>query len=85
MGHLYHRNERQNTFCDVDGSMGPPEWHRWLHCMTEDPPTTKPPSARKFLWANYKFNMSGTPEQYVLYSTTRKKIHERVPPSTPYK
>ncbi|XP_045682523.1 NADH dehydrogenase [ubiquinone] 1 alpha subcomplex subunit 12 [Phyllostomus hastatus] len=75
----------KNTFWDVDGSMVPPEWHRWLHCMTDDPPTTKPPTPRKFIWANHKFNVSGTPAQYVPYSTTRKKIQEWVPPSTPYK
>lgn len=75
----------KNTFWDVDGSMVPPEWHRWLHCMTDDPPTTNPPTARKFIWTNHKFNVSATPEQYVPYSTTRKKIHEWVPPSTPYK
>ncbi|KAB0361753.1 hypothetical protein FD755_010714 [Muntiacus reevesi] len=59
--------------------------HRWLHCMTDDPPTVKPPTARKFIWTNHKFNLSGTPQQYVPYSTTRKKIQEWVPPSTPYK
>uniref|UniRef100_Q5M9K5 NADH dehydrogenase [ubiquinone] 1 alpha subcomplex subunit 12 n=1 Tax=Mus musculus TaxID=10090 RepID=Q5M9K5_MOUSE len=75
----------KNTFWDVDGSMVPPEWHRWLHCMTDDPPTTNPPTARKFIWTNHKFNVSATPEQYVPYSTTRKEIHEWVPPSTPYK
>uniref|UniRef100_A0A6I8NL40 NADH dehydrogenase [ubiquinone] 1 alpha subcomplex subunit 12 n=1 Tax=Ornithorhynchus anatinus TaxID=9258 RepID=A0A6I8NL40_ORNAN len=75
----------KNTFWDVDGSMVPPEWHRWLHCMTDDPPTTKPPTPRKFIWKNHKFNVSATPEQYVPYSTTRKKIQEWVPPSTPYK
>uniref|UniRef100_A0A8D0Q8N5 NADH dehydrogenase [ubiquinone] 1 alpha subcomplex subunit 12 n=1 Tax=Sus scrofa TaxID=9823 RepID=A0A8D0Q8N5_PIG len=75
----------RDTFWDVDGSMVPPEWHRWLHCMTDDPPTTKPPTARKYIWTNHKFNVSGTPQQYVPYSTTRKKIEEWVPPSTPYK
>ncbi|KAI1239012.1 NADH dehydrogenase, partial [Lamprotornis superbus] len=66
----------KNTFWEVDGSMVPPEWHRWLHSMTDDPPTTHPPVARKFIWENHKFNVSGTPEQYVPYSTTRKKIHD---------
>ncbi|NXC95921.1 NDUAC dehydrogenase, partial [Certhia familiaris] len=72
----------KNTFWEVDGSMVPPEWHRWLHSMTDDPPTTHPPVARKFIWENHKFNVSGTPEQYVPYSTTRKKIHEWIPPKT---
>ena len=50
----------KNTFWDVDGSMVPPEWHRWLHCMTDDPLTVKPPTAHKFIWTNHKFNLSGT-------------------------
>ncbi|XP_046763294.1 NADH dehydrogenase [ubiquinone] 1 alpha subcomplex subunit 12 isoform X1 [Gallus gallus] len=56
--------------------------HRWLHSMTDDPPTTHPPVARKFIWENHKFNLSGTPGQYVPYSTTRKKIQEWIPPTT---
>ncbi|KAM9169885.1 NADH dehydrogenase [ubiquinone] 1 alpha subcomplex subunit 12 [Pangshura tecta] len=72
----------KNTYGEVDGSMVPPEWHRWLHCMTEDPPTTHPPEAREFIWKNHKFNLSGTPEQYVPFSTTRKKIQEWIPPTT---
>uniref|UniRef100_A0A8U8CCL8 NADH dehydrogenase [ubiquinone] 1 alpha subcomplex subunit 12 n=1 Tax=Geospiza parvula TaxID=87175 RepID=A0A8U8CCL8_GEOPR len=47
----------KNTFWEVDGSMVPPEWHRWLHSMTDDPPTTHPPVARKFIWENHKFNV----------------------------
>uniref|UniRef100_A0A663MKY9 NADH dehydrogenase [ubiquinone] 1 alpha subcomplex subunit 12 n=1 Tax=Athene cunicularia TaxID=194338 RepID=A0A663MKY9_ATHCN len=72
----------KNTFWEVDGSMVPPEWHRWLHSMTDDPPTTHPPVSRKFIWENHKFNLSGTPGQYVPYSTTRKKIQEWIPPTT---
>ncbi|NXW85263.1 NDUAC dehydrogenase, partial [Alopecoenas beccarii] len=72
----------KNTYWEVDGSMVPPEWHRWLHSMTDDPPTTNPPVARKFIWENHKFNLSGTPGQYVPYSTTRKKIQEWIPPTT---
>ncbi|OXB59849.1 UNVERIFIED_CONTAM: hypothetical protein H355_002384 [Colinus virginianus] len=56
--------------------------HRWLHSMTDDPPTTHPPVARKFIWENHEFNLSGTPRQYVPYSTTRKKIQEWIPPTT---
>ncbi|KAG8439586.1 hypothetical protein GDO86_005685 [Hymenochirus boettgeri] len=68
------------TYWEVDGSMVPPEWHRWLHCMTEEPPTTHPPANHKYIWANHQFNLSGTPGQYVPYPTTRKKIEEWVPP-----
>ncbi|XP_019370419.1 PREDICTED: NADH dehydrogenase [ubiquinone] 1 alpha subcomplex subunit 12 isoform X1 [Gavialis gangeticus] len=72
----------KNTYWDVDASMVPPEWHRWLHSMTDDPPTTHPPVARKFIWENHKFNLSGSSGQYVPYSTTRKKIQEWIPPAT---
>uniref|UniRef100_A0A6J0VF39 NADH dehydrogenase [ubiquinone] 1 alpha subcomplex subunit 12 n=1 Tax=Pogona vitticeps TaxID=103695 RepID=A0A6J0VF39_9SAUR len=75
----------KDTYWEVDATMVPPEWHRWLHCMTDDPPTTHPPVARKFIWQNHKFNLTGTPEQYVPYSTTRKKMQEWIPPSTPNK
>ncbi|MEQ2241975.1 hypothetical protein ILYODFUR_030947 [Ilyodon furcidens] len=54
--------------------------HRWLHCMTDDPPTTHPPEPKKFLAEVHQFNVSGTSQQYVPYPTTRKKIHEWVPP-----
>ncbi|XP_072257365.1 NADH dehydrogenase [ubiquinone] 1 alpha subcomplex subunit 12 [Pyxicephalus adspersus] len=70
----------RNTYWNLDGSMVPPEWHRWLHCMTEDPPTTHPPPSYKYMWENHQFNLSATPGQYVPYSTTRKKIQEWVPP-----
>lgn len=54
--------------------------HRWLHCMTDDPPTTHPPEPKKFLAEIHQINVSATPQQYVPYSTTRQKIHEWVPP-----
>uniref|UniRef100_A0A3Q3W0A4 NADH dehydrogenase [ubiquinone] 1 alpha subcomplex subunit 12 n=1 Tax=Mola mola TaxID=94237 RepID=A0A3Q3W0A4_MOLML len=70
----------KKTLWEVDGSMVPAEWHRWLHCMTDDPPTTHPPEPKKFLAEIHQFNVSGTSQQYVPYSTTRKKIYEWVPP-----
>ncbi|XP_006006488.1 NADH dehydrogenase [ubiquinone] 1 alpha subcomplex subunit 12 [Latimeria chalumnae] len=76
------RMNDKNTYWEVDGSMVPPEWHCWLHSITDNPPTTHPPIPRKFIWENHKFNLSGTAKQYVPYSTTRKKIHEWVPPQT---
>lgn len=59
----------------------PPLRHRWLHSMTDDPPTTHPPEPKKFLAEVHQINVSGSTQQYVPYSTTRKKIHEWVPPS----
>ncbi|XP_056281041.1 NADH dehydrogenase [ubiquinone] 1 alpha subcomplex subunit 12 [Pseudoliparis swirei] len=71
----------KNTMWDLDASMVPAEWHGWLHCMTENPPTTHPPVPRKFLAQVHQFNVSADPERYVPFPTTKKKIHEWVPPT----
>lgn len=44
--------------------------------ITDDPLTIKPPTAPKFIWANHKFNVASTLEQYVPYFTASKKIQE---------
>ncbi len=54
--------------------------HRWLHYMTDDPPTTLPPVERKWM-IDHKENLSGFPEgEYVPYSTTPPKIQAWKPP-----
>ena len=58
---------------DFDASQIPPEWHRWLHYMTDDPPTTVPPEEKKFL-KNHVSNNTGSKKEYVPYSTTTPKI-----------
>ncbi|CAI9566431.1 unnamed protein product, partial [Staurois parvus] len=45
------------TSWNLDASMVPPEWHRWLHSMTEDPPTTHPPADYKYIWKTHQFNL----------------------------
>ncbi|XP_068163297.1 NADH dehydrogenase [ubiquinone] 1 alpha subcomplex subunit 12 [Antennarius striatus] len=70
----------KDTSDEVDGTMVPAEWHGWLHSMTDHPPTTHPPEPKKFLAETHQFNVSATPQQYVPFSTTRKKIHEWIPP-----
>ena len=62
-----------------DGSQVPAEWHRWLHYMTDDPPTKVPPEPRKFI-QEHATNKTGTKLEYVPYSTTRPKIEEWQPP-----
>eukprot|EP00118_Oscarella_pearsei_P005519 m.25426 g.25426 ORF g.25426 m.25426 type:complete len:146 (+) comp28802_c0_seq1:2-439(+) len=62
-----------------DASQVPPEWHGWLHSMTDDLPTRVPPVRRKFMQPHVE-NMSGTDRQYVPYSTTRQKIQSWKPP-----
>ncbi|KAI0219865.1 NADH dehydrogenase [ubiquinone] 1 alpha subcomplex subunit 12 [Lamellibrachia satsuma] len=64
---------------DYDGSQIPAEWHRWLHYISDDPPTLVPPVKRSWM-GDHKENLTGTPEQYVPYSTTRPKITAWTPP-----
>ena len=73
----------KNTRWVVDGSLVPSEWHCWLHCVTGDPLTTKPPTAHKLMRMKHKFKECDPPDQHVPYPTPRKKIQEWVPPSTP--
>lgn len=53
--------------------------HRWLHAMTDIPPTVEPPTQRKFLDEHVE-NLSGTDREYVPYSTTQPKIEAWRPP-----
>ncbi|XP_054723939.1 NADH dehydrogenase [ubiquinone] 1 alpha subcomplex subunit 12-like, partial [Uloborus diversus] len=64
---------------DYDGSQVPAEWHRWLHYMTDDPPTIKKPVEHKWLM-DHTANMSGTNKAYMPYSTTQPKVQAWVPP-----
>ncbi|XP_070559484.1 NADH dehydrogenase [ubiquinone] 1 alpha subcomplex subunit 12-like [Ptychodera flava] len=67
-------------YWDYDGSQVPPEWHRWLHQMTDDTPVDVPPEQRRFIWAHHKENFSGTSQKYVPYSTVKPKIESWQPP-----
>lgn len=62
-----------------DASQVPSEWHRWLHNITDDPPTKVPPPERKFAQPRW-VNTTGTKKEYVPYSTTRPKIEAWEPP-----
>jgi NADH:ubiquinone oxidoreductase subunit len=68
-----HRWVDYGKWKGFDASQVPGEWHRWLHSMTDDPPTRVPPVHRKFL-QRHEENHTGTDKQYVPYSTTRQKI-----------
>merc|ERR1719473_2372410 len=60
---------------DWDASDVPAEWHRWLHNMTDDPPTPEGVefTKRKFITEHVR-NNTGTVDLYVPYTTTRTKI-----------
>ncbi|XP_041348532.1 probable NADH dehydrogenase [ubiquinone] 1 alpha subcomplex subunit 12 [Gigantopelta aegis] len=66
---------------DYDGSQIPAEWHGWLHYVHDDPPTVKKPVKRKWMMDHIE-NTSGTPQQYVPYSTVPPKIHSWKPHSS---
>lgn len=68
---VYYSDEKFGW--NYDGSQIAPDWHRWLHYMTDDPPSMKPLLRRKWMMPHTE-NMSGTDERYVPYSTTRPKI-----------
>ncbi|PVD24360.1 hypothetical protein C0Q70_14841 [Pomacea canaliculata] len=64
---------------DYDGSQVPPEWHRWLSYMSDEPPTVA--KLVKYPWMQkHTENLSGTPQAYVPYSTVPAKIQAWTPP-----
>uniref|UniRef100_A0A1B6FMS2 NADH dehydrogenase [ubiquinone] 1 alpha subcomplex subunit 12 n=1 Tax=Cuerna arida TaxID=1464854 RepID=A0A1B6FMS2_9HEMI len=82
--YFYGRNRwveyADEVWLDYDGSQVPAEWFGWLHYKTDLPPF-KDPNRPKYPWmADHEENKSGTPEQYVPYSTTLTKIEAWVPP-----
>ncbi|XP_031557980.1 NADH dehydrogenase [ubiquinone] 1 alpha subcomplex subunit 12-like [Actinia tenebrosa] len=64
---------------EYDGSQILPEWHRWMHYMTDETPVQSKPVQRKFLM-DHERNYTGTKREYVPYSTTRPKIESWQPP-----
>merc|ERR1712154_643234 len=58
-----------------DGSQIPAEWHRWMHYITDDPPTKDGTMLPRRQWMSEHYeNFSGTSKEYVPYSTTRPKV-----------
>ena len=37
--HRWVEYANHRSFYDADPTLVPPEWHVWLHCITDDPPT----------------------------------------------
>lgn len=65
---------------DYDGTHVDPEWHGWLHYMTDEPPTVKKPITYKWVDAKPEENQTGSSKQYIPYSTVKPKIEAWVPP-----
>ncbi|XP_054272841.1 probable NADH dehydrogenase [ubiquinone] 1 alpha subcomplex subunit 12 [Macrosteles quadrilineatus] len=63
-----------------DASQVPPEWFGWLHHRTDLPPDQEPFRPQYHWMLPREENMSGTPLEYVPYTTTRPKVEAWVPP-----
>ncbi|CAH1264450.1 NDUFA12 [Branchiostoma lanceolatum] len=72
--------DKQKSWWEPDASQIPPEWHRWMHCIGEHPPTEVPLTNPKFK-QEHRINFSGNSRQnYVPYTTTPPKIESWQPP-----
>ncbi|KAF5282666.1 hypothetical protein FQA39_LY17526 [Lamprigera yunnana] len=64
---------------EYDGSQIPVEWYGWMHYKTDCIPS-EDPSRPKYKWmSDHTENLTGTPYQYVPYSTTKQKIKPWIP------
>ncbi|VDN59423.1 unnamed protein product [Dracunculus medinensis] len=59
---------------EYDASQIPPEWHHWLHHMTDKTPVQNPPVQRKWILGHEENLTLELDKKYVPYSTTRSKI-----------
>lgn len=67
------------TCLEYDASQIPAEWFGWLHHKTDLTPD-QDQSRPKLKWiAKHTENLTGTPGQYMPYSTTRPKIQPWIP------
>ena len=63
---------------NYDASQIDPEWHPWIHYMTDELPSVAKAPRRKWVIDPIE-NNTGTSKQYVPYSTTNPKIEEWKP------
>ena len=68
---------------DYDASMIPAEWFGWMHHKVDLPPTIQKPVHYDWMKPHdgRGYNVSGTKDSYVPYSTMKPKIQSWVPPS----
>ncbi|EDQ92864.1 uncharacterized protein MONBRDRAFT_17089 [Monosiga brevicollis MX1] len=62
---------------DFNASQVPPEWHRWLHAMTDDLPDSFEPRQKWQL--DHEENLTDSADRYVAYSTVKPKIQSWKP------
>lgn len=59
---------------NYDGSQVPAEWFGWLHYKTDYLPSEDPARPKHKWMVDHTENLSGTPQEFMPYSTTRPKI-----------
>lgn len=64
---------------EYDASQVPAEWYGWLHFKTDYLPHEDPGRPCYEWMQDHTENFSGTPRQYVPYSTTVPKIEPWIP------
>ncbi|KAI6214057.1 hypothetical protein M3Y94_00223800 [Aphelenchoides besseyi] len=64
----------EKVWLDYDASQVPPEWHGWLHHITDVPPTEAKQVNHKWLMEHRENTSIYQDEKYIPYSTTRPKI-----------
>ncbi|VDK38005.1 unnamed protein product [Taenia asiatica] len=86
LGNKYYENDRYflgrnrwvvygNRFgWDYEGSQIPPEWHRWLHYMTDVTPIQNPPERRPWMLDHQENRTLEESAKYIPYSTTKPKV-----------
>ncbi|CAF0754478.1 unnamed protein product [Didymodactylos carnosus] len=66
---------------DYDASQIPPEWHRWLQYIGDNPPTEQPYKRYPWMIDNIE-NKTGTSQIYVPYTTVQRKVQSWMPPKS---
>ncbi|KAM7540575.1 hypothetical protein Aperf_G00000023337 [Anoplocephala perfoliata] len=59
---------------DYEASQIPPEWHRWLHYMTDETPISHPPNRQPWMKDHEENPTLEEAKKYIPYSTTKPKI-----------
>uniref|UniRef100_A0A5K3ESI0 NADH dehydrogenase [ubiquinone] 1 alpha subcomplex subunit 12 n=1 Tax=Mesocestoides corti TaxID=53468 RepID=A0A5K3ESI0_MESCO len=86
LGNKYYENNRYflgrnrwvvygNRFgWDYEASQVPPEWHRWLHYMTDETPIANAPERQPWMLDHQENVTLQESQKYIPYSTTKPKI-----------
>ena len=59
-----------------DAAQTCPEWHAWMHKMTDD----LPKASENAFDMEWEGNTTGTKDAYIPYSTMKPKMHAWTPP-----